>query len=293
MLLICGVLAAGCTSPAGQTTTTSPAGTMPTLPSTTSSTTTTTHANTTTTGLPEPTTTTVIPFEINAEILVPEGEGPFPAVVLVHGGGWVTGTPSLMRPLARRLTEEGFLTVNTAHALSSGDSAGFPAALDDISCAVRVAETHENSNGTVTLIGHSSGAHLSAVVALTGDRYGTGCAVAGSGLPEKLVGLAGPYDVDRLGILLLPFFGGGPAVEPDAWFAGNPMNLAAENPELTTLLLHGDRDGIVEQSFTFDFEAALADAGSVVLVEIVEGADHDDIYEPDLVGDLIVTWLLR
>ncbi len=224
---------------------------------------------------------------------MPEGEAPFPAVVLVHGGGWVAGTPSTMRSLAKRLTEEGFLTVNTAYARSSGDSPGFPAALDDISCAVRVAQTHESSNGTVALIGHSAGAHLSAVVALTGDQYGAGCAVAGSGLPDKLVGLAGPYDVDRLGILLLPFFGGGPQVEPDAWFAGNPMNLAAENPELTSLLMHGDQDGIVEQSFTFDFEAALADAGSEVLVEIVEGADHDDIRDPDVVGDLIVTWLLR
>jgi acetyl esterase/lipase len=287
LLLIGGLIAAGCASAAG------PATTQPATTTTPPTTTTSRAPLDTATTSQQQTTTTATSLEIDAEILAPEGEGPFPAVVLVHGGGWVAGAPSVIRSLARRLTEEGFLTVNTAYSLSSSESPGFPAALDDISCSVRVAQEHEDGDGTVTLIGHSAGAHLSAVVALTGDRYGAGCGALGSGLPDRLVGLAGPYDVDRLGILMLPFFGGGPQVEPDAWFAGNPMNLAHENPDLMSLLLHGDSDGIVEPSFTFDFGAALTGAGSEALVEIVEGADHTDLYDPDVVGDLIVTWLLR
>ena len=152
---------------------------------------------------------------------MPEGVGPFPAVVLVHGGGWVAGTPSIMLPLGQHLTAAGFLTVNTAYALSDRQP-GFPNALADIACAVRFASSHPDSDGTVVVVGHSAGAHLASVVALTGDQYGLNCPFRGSGLPDKLVGLAGPYDVEQLGILMLPFFGGGPLVESEAWFARKP-----------------------------------------------------------------------
>ena len=102
---------------------------------------------------------------------MPEGEGPFPAVVLVHGGGWVGGSPGLMGGLARFLTDAGYLTVNTAYTLSNG-IAGFPVAVDDVACAVRNAADHPDSDGTVTVVGHSAGAHLAALVALDTAVYG-------------------------------------------------------------------------------------------------------------------------
>ena len=90
--------------------------------------------------------------------------------------------------------------------------------------------------------------------------------------------------MNQLGLLMLPFFGGGPSVESEAWFAGNPLNLVTENPGLASLLMHGDSDGVVDQIFTLGFEKALVDAGSDVLTEIVEGANHEDLRDPDVVG---------
>jgi acetyl esterase/lipase len=284
------VLAACSPSDAATTTITSPTTTTSTTTSTTTTTTTTAPATTTTTA---PATTTTIPEplpEIDAEVLVPEGIGPFPAVVLVHGGGWVAGDPSIIRPLARFLTGEGFLTVNARYALA-GEQPGFPAAIEDIACAVRYAAAHPDSNGTVAVLGHSAGAHLSAVVALDGDEYGDSCPILGSGIPDRLVGLAGPYDITRLGVLMYPFFGAGPAEDPEAWVAGNPLNLVDENPDLDTLLMYGSEDGLIAPSFTFDFGEALTDAGSTAVIEEVEGAQHNDMYSPQYVGDLIATWL--
>ncbi|HSO50215.1 MAG TPA: alpha/beta hydrolase, partial [Acidimicrobiia bacterium] len=216
--------------------------------------------------------------------------GPFPAVVLVHGGGWVAGSPSIMRPLAQHLTDAGYLTVNTQYALS-GEQPGFPAAVDDVTCAVRYAAAHPDSDGTVAVLGHSAGAHISAVVALSGDDYGDSCPIAGTGLPDRLVGLAGPYDVARLGILMIPFFGVGPAEDPEAWAAGNPIHLVDQNPALDGLLMYGEEDGLIDPSFTFDFAEALEAEGSEALVEGVEDAHHNDMYAPRFVGDLIATWL--
>jgi acetyl esterase/lipase len=226
------------------------------------------------------------------QVLVPEGAGPFPALVLVHGGGWVSGTPSLMSELARFLTDEGYLTVNSSYTLSNG-VAGFPAAIDDVACAVRHAAAHPESDGTVGIVGFSAGAHIGALAALDDGTYGAACSLTDPVVPDRLVGLAGPYDVSRLGALILPFFGVSPSEAPDLWVAGNPLRQTARNPGLDTLLLHAGNDGLVDVDFATDFATALTDSGSTALVEVVEGARHGDLQDPDVVGDLIAAWLAR
>ncbi len=264
-----------------------------TLAATTTSTTTTLASTTTSTTLPPTTTTTLVELPpLDAEIKIPNGVGPFPAVVLVHGGGWVTGDTGLMRGLANHLTDAGFLTVNIRYTLSN-ESPGFPDAVEDVACAVNHARALPDSDGTVAVIGHSAGAHISAVTALTGDQYAQECPVPGSGVPDRFVGLAGPYDVARLGLLMLPFFGAGPNAAPDEWLAGNPQQLTDENTDLVSLIMYGDRDGIVDDSFASEFHQALVNSGSESVIERVEGARHMNVRQPEWVGDLIVVWLER
>jgi acetyl esterase/lipase len=289
---------AGCAaSPAPDPTSTTGSSTTTTTPTTSFATSTTTTVPTTTTesdtttSTIRPATSTTLP-DIGLEILVPQGAGPFPAAVLVHGGGWVAGSPELMRDLARFLTRQGILTVNTPYTLA-GDVPGFPIAVDDVACAVRYAAAHPDGDGTVAVIGHSAGAHLSALVALDDGVYGEDCPLGGPVIPSRLVGLAGPYEVSRLGPLMLPFFGVSPVEDPAAWGAGNPLLQVDKNPALSSLLLHGEEDGFVDLSFATDFAEALTRAGSEVLVEVVEGASHNDMTDPAYVGDLIITWLER
>lgn len=258
--------------------------------STTTSTTSTSFASTTTT---LPTTTTTVALEFAGEVVVPEGDGPFPAVVLVHGGGWVAGDPAIMRPLADLLNEHGFLTVNTEYQLATLESPGFPGAVEDVACAVRYAASHPDGDGTVAVIGHSAGAHIGALVALTGDDYTADCPYRGTGVPDRFVGLAGPYDASRLGLAIFAFFGATPQTDPDTWWAGNPQELTEENLQLDSLIMYGDEDGLVADDFAVQFHNALAASGSTSVLEVVEGARHSDMYDPEIVGDLIVTWLER
>ena len=261
--------------------------------------TTTTSVSTTTTFPPStttatsPATSTAPPAAVDAVVAVPEGDGPFPAVVLVHGGGWVTGGPLLIEPLAGYLNDSGFMTVNANYTLATLDRPAYPDAVDDVACAVRHAASHPDSDGTVTVIGHSAGAHLGAVVALTGQDYAGDCPIPGPGVPERFVGLAGPYDVSRLGLAVAAFFGGSPERVPEAWEAGNPQLLTDENPDLEALIMYGELDGIVSDTFAIDFHDALLASGADSLLELVEGARHNDMHDPDVVGDLIVTWLER
>jgi len=112
-------------------------------------------------------------------------------------------------------------------------------------------------------------------------------------IPDRLVGLAGPYDVSRLGPLILPFFGVRPNENPEMWQAGNPLNQVANNPHLASLIMHGEDDSLIDLSFATDFAEALTGAGSEAVVEVVEGARHNEMHDPDVVGDLIVAWLER
>ena len=144
-------------------------------PTTTPSAVTTTSSTTSTTTAP-PWPPEALP--IDPTVREPDGNGPFPVAVLVHGGSWVVGAPGAMTALARLLTEEGYITINTNYQLSD-DQPGFPDAIRDVACAVRLGHIHPGGDGTVVLIGHSAGAHISAVVALTGDEYVAGFYLAG------------------------------------------------------------------------------------------------------------------
>lgn len=259
------------TSPAPTTLPTSPAGSITTVSSTT-------------------TVATEAPTLETADIRLPEGQGPFPAVVLVHGGGWVAGSPALMTALAEYLTSQGYLTVNSQYQLSLR-TPGFPAAIEDISCAVAYAASHPQSTGDVTVIGHSAGAHIGSIVALDAGRYDDACQPPDRGTPARFVGLAGPYDVDRLGGILVPFFGVERAIDPELWASGNPLLLVGENPGVGVLLIHGDADGVVPIDFSQDFADSLEAAGIGAAVEIVSGATHNDVTSPAVVGQLIVEWL--
>ena len=259
-------------------------------PSTISSTTSTSVVTPTTT---RPATTTSVVLDFPGEVTVPPEGGPFPTVVLVHGGGWVSGNTAIMQPLADFLGENGYLTVNTEYQLATLDFPGYPGAVEDVACAVRYAASHPAGDGTVTVIGHSAGAHIGALVALAGDDYVGDCPYPGTGVPDRFVGLAGPYDVSRLDLAIIAFFGATPQTDPDSWSAGNPLLLTDENLELDSLIMYGDEDGLVADDFAVQFHNALAASGSTSALEVVEGARHNEMHDPVMVGDLIVTWLER
>jgi acetyl esterase/lipase len=103
---------------------------------------------------------------------VPEGKGPFPAVVIVHGGAWVRGdkqsyVPPLFEPLARA----GFAWFTINYRLAPKHP--YPAAVDDVVAALRWVRAHAKQYKVDTkrlaLVGESAGGHL---VSLVGARYG-------------------------------------------------------------------------------------------------------------------------
>lgn len=216
-----------------------------------------------------------------------------PLVVMVPGGGWTSADPSGFRPLAERLASHGLAVALTTYRVG-GDSARFPVPVSDILCAVDAAAEKASQAGVapsrVVVLGHSAGAQLAAVAALTGDRYRTDCTWPARRI-DAFVGLAGPYDLRDLADLAEPLFGVSPASAPQAWHDANPLTWAGERPSLPALLAAGTADDLVSPSFTHTFADALRKAGHPVKVLDVADATHASIYRPQVVADAVLEWV--
>lgn len=94
----------------------------------------------------------------------------YPAIIIIHGGGWRSGTPSQHFPLAERLAEKGFICFVPAYRLST--VALYPAAVEDLKLAIRMVRTrsrkYEVDSNKVAVLGFSAGGQLAALLGATG-----------------------------------------------------------------------------------------------------------------------------
>jgi len=215
-------------------------------------------------------------------------EAPAAVVVLVPGGSWQTADPEGWSPLAADLADNGLAAVTITYGTSSTDSY-YPRPVDDVACAVAYA-AEQVPGVPVVLLGHSAGAELVALVGLVPDREDATCPYAPYA-PDAVVGLAGPYDVSRVGSLAESLFGVPESDDPDLWRDGNPFTWTAERPDVPYLLVSGEADDVVPEVFTDDFAAALTEGGHDVTVEKLPGVTHMSVFTPEVVGDLLVAWI--
>jgi acetyl esterase len=101
-----------------------------------------------------------------ADVVVPEGDGPFPVVVYFHGGGWVLGSRDGYRSVTFGLAQAGYFVVAVDYALAPEEP--FPAGFDDCAFTVRWAVENAKAYGgdgsRLAIAGDSAGANLTAAV---------------------------------------------------------------------------------------------------------------------------------
>lgn len=229
------------------------------------------------------------PLALRADLLVPHpdlaGDGPFPLVVFVPGGGFVLSPKggALLRRTA--VAERGFVVASIEYrTLRTGTYAD---AVDDVAAAVAFLRQHAHEfridRERVALWGESAGGYLAAMAVTTGAVTGVRCVVDVFGLTD-LSQVAMDFDADEQARHHTPeiteaqfVFGRGSAMtiddDPDEVQRANPVrHVSGSEPPF--LLFHGEIDGLVSPGQSLLLHRALLDHGVDSTRHVVAGAGH-------------------
>lgn len=251
-------------------------------------------------------------WELTAEVYVPHGDGPFPVILYLHGGGWCVGSPAGVRRKTMRLSESGFVVVNLDYSLAP--ERPFPNAPEDAVYAARW--TVQNSTrfkgdaSRLVISGDSAGANLSAATihVLHGDPE----AVDGgdmAGVPVRFAGALLYYGVFDFSLVLDEPLSNAGWVEVafnGAYLGPNflehhsdPLVSPIISPHISNFppcyLVCGDQDSLL--SNTLAMTKVLANANVPTTLSVPAGFDHTfDYVEHKLDGvtveiERIITWL--
>ncbi len=93
----------------------------------------------------------------------------YPAVLLIHGGGWLTGQKENERIMAQHLALNGYVTVTVSYRL--GLIAPYPAAVIDLKDAIRWMRKHAKKYNIdpskLAVLGASAGGQLATLIGVT------------------------------------------------------------------------------------------------------------------------------
>lgn len=232
-------------------------------------------------------------YELMDIYLPDEGEGPFPAVIDIHGGGYFYGSRASVRmePVLN-LIHRGYAVVTLDYTLSPYGK--FPLQVQEVKAAVRYLRAHAREylidSDRIGLWGLSAGAHLAVLAAVSGGVKELDDPDMGNGdfssEVQAVVDLYGPVD------LTIGDVAGNedPSLTMSALFLGKPLS---QVPELVRLanpcshikdgipaffIQHGDSDHLVSVQNSYLLYEQIVKAGGAdrVYFEVVKGADHAD-----------------
>ena len=216
-----------------------------------------------------------------ADIYVPPGEGPFPGVLMIHGGAWTSGTKGHMLAHARTVVAAGYTVMNINYRLAPKDK--FPAQVDDCKAAVRFMRTnaakYKIDPERIASYGYSAGGHLACMLGTTDADDGLDgdvaddapdprvqCVIAGGAPCEfRLM----PKRISALGYWL----GGSRSDVPENYRLASPTAFAtADDPPV--FFFHGEEDKLVPLESPKSLQAALESHGIECRFHVVEGKGH-------------------
>jgi acetyl esterase/lipase len=218
---------------------------------------------------------------LKADVYMPKGAGPFPGMVVVHGGAWAMGTREQLAGAALFLAKHGYTAVSIEYRLAPQDK--WPAQIYDCEAAVRWMRAHASQYkiepNRIGAYGYSAGGHLVALLGVLKDDELREPGVAADAPSARVqVVLAGgapcdfsslPPDSDRLAYWL----GGTPADKPDAYRDASPAHyVTSDDPPM--FFFHGDSDELVPIRSPQKMVEQLRSAGVTTDFYTVKGAGH-------------------
>ncbi|WP_163397560.1 alpha/beta hydrolase [Flavobacterium fluviatile] len=107
--------------------------------------------------------------DLHLDLFSPKKPGKYPAIIMIHGGGWRSGDKKLQIPMAQKLAAKGMVALCVEYQLSM--EAKYPAAVYNIKSAIRWAranaEKYNIDTNKIAVSGCSAGGQLAMLVGLT------------------------------------------------------------------------------------------------------------------------------
>ena len=204
--------------------------------------------------------------ELAADIYQPVGEGPFPGVLVVHGGAWAIGTRKQLFHVASELSRAGYVAVSIDYRLAPGYK--FPAQLDDcrtgLDWMIEHADRYRIDTSRLAAWGYSAGGHLAALLGAQDQRLK---AVVAGGAPCDLTAMAErSHKLDY-------FLGGTKDEVPERYKQASPVtHVSADDPPM--LFYHGQNDLLVPPAQPKAMIDALKKAGVPARLHTVPEVGH-------------------
>jgi acetyl esterase/lipase len=223
------------------------------------------------------------------ELFLPPGGGPFPVVLLVHGGCWLKEFEGItqMRNLAGALMAQGIATWNVEYRRVDEDGGGYPGTYQDVTAAldllVAQASVHHLDIRRLVAMGHSAGGHLVQWLAgrtvlppssplYRAHPFPLQHVIALGSLPDLRAGassLKSTWGVEPAQLTGLPS-----AERPDVYSDTSPAELMPNGS--TTVLINGTLDTISSPQAAADYAARARQAGDQVSTLLLPQASHYD-----------------
>jgi acetyl esterase/lipase len=217
------------------------------------------------------------------------------AIIYFHGGGWIAGTPRMLKAAGQLFADHGYVSVFSSYRKIPFNS--YPEMREDITnCLKRLNQYLREENLEINKFiigGMSAGANLAALLAYD-DQELRKINI----FPEQIRGifLAGaPVDLEQMkwSILLYFYAGNKHGIK---FRKANPINYLSKSESRPILLIHGNKDGLVPYRNTITFLEKLKSINpSVAKLHYIAGGTHLDTaswsYENNEIRKVILAWL--
>lgn len=213
------------------------------------------------------------------------GDGPFPAVLCIHGGGFRAGTREGYDGLCIQLARRGYVAATISYRLSPKYK--FPAAIYDTKAAVRWlranAATYKIDPDKIGVTGGSAGGHLAQFLGVTAhvpEFEGTGGNPEQSSSVACVVNFFGPSDFTKsygksvdAGEVLPLWLGGNLEAARTLHIRASPLSWVTPDAA-PTLCVHGTEDKYVAYEQAVWLIDKLKAAGVEARLVTLKGGGH-------------------
>lgn len=212
--------------------------------------------------------------DLKADVVLPKTAGTSrPALVMIHGGSWTTGSRKSLADMQKEAAARGFAAVSIDYRLTGSL---FPGQVEDVKCAIRWLRTRATEYGIdkerIGIFGISSGAHLAMLAAYSDETdFKNTQHDAESSRVQAVVNWSGPVDLTALYPTLsiaergemVYYLGGAPAQKATTYATASPITyVTSDDPPTWTS--HG----------SLDMRIPLAQAEALELRTVAVDSDH-------------------